>query len=394
MNAKLAILLASVFAAASLPLASSQTAPAVVVVPDDVATIQLAVDTVAPGGLVLIQDGTYQEEVFVTTPGITIRGESRYGTVLDGGSQLGNGFTVTADGVRIETLTVKNYASNGMQFTNVDGFRMYDLYAENNYAYGLYAIHSKNGEIAYSEGTGHGDSAFYLGETIDCNCDVHHNVGYENMLGYSGTANSYVRIWANEFFHNRAGILMSVLPNEMGYDTEENAVYGTQVGSHIYGNYIHDNNNHTRTIGIFSTVHPPVGEGIVIAGGWNNHVYDNTIVDNNLWGVGLYWLTTPPRGNAIYDNHIEGGQYGIWWDEWGEDNCFDDNAIAGAVEVSSPDPLPSCASLLPVGVPCPPETTNWAACRFSNVSAPNALKEADLAWRALTDAEPHETLLP
>lgn len=395
MTSKTAILLAAAMCAAGFStLSATADGPRTWVVGVDADSIQATVDLASPGDTVLIPDRVYQEEVFVTTPDLTITGASRLGTILDGGTELANGFTVTANGVTIKTLTVRNYASNGMQFTRVDGFHMLDLYAENNYGYGLYAIHSKNGEIGYSYGTGHGDSAFYLGETIHCDCDVHHNVGWGNMLGYSGTANSYVRIWANEFYANRAGILMSVLPNEMGYDENE-GFYGTQVGSEIYGNYVHDNNDHTRTVGVFSTVHPPVGEGIVIAGGWNNHVHDNVLENNALWGVGLFWLTTPPRGNVIENNVITGGNYGIWWDEWGEDNCFEGNVVDGADKYSDPDPLPDCEGLASlVGVTgCGTLLQDWAACRLSDVRVVNPLKEADLAWRSLEDADPDETLL-
>lgn len=365
--------------------------PATLRVPAEYASIQAAVDAANPGDTVLIAPGTYQEEVFVTTPGITIAGEDRVGVVLDGGSFLGTGITVTADDVVVRTLTAQNYVSNGVMFSRVTGFTMTDIHAIANGAYGLYAIHSTKGDISYSWGEGHGDSAFYIGETFNCDCDVHHNVGWNNMLGYSGTANSYVRIWANEFYDNRAGILMSVLPQEMGYDTEEGAFYGTQVGTEIYGNYVHHNNNKDAPdIGIWETVHPPVGEGITIGGGWQNHVHDNLLIGNALWGVGVFWLFTPPRGNVIEDNTIEDSRYGIWWDEWGEDNCFEGNTMSGVEIASDPDPLPTCDSLI-APLPCP--ENDWAACRLSDARAPSATKEADLAYRAVHDSDPHEDLI-
>ena len=43
-------------------------------VPHDAPTIQAAVDTVEPGGMVLLDPGVYRESVTVTTPYITIRG--------------------------------------------------------------------------------------------------------------------------------------------------------------------------------------------------------------------------------------------------------------------------------------------------------------------------------
>jgi hypothetical protein len=213
------------------------------------------------------------------------------------------------------------------------------------------------------------------------------------MLGYAGTANSHLRIWNNEFFGNRGGILMSVLPNEVGIE-DDLTIYGTQVRTKIYGNYIHDNNDHTRTVGIFQTIKPPVGEGITIAGGWMNEVYDNTLVNNRLWGIGLFWLTTPPRGNWIHDNVIDGSRYGIWWDEMGEDNCFEDNAATNVDVYSDPSPLPGCANVLGADIPCPEMLHDFAACRASDVRAPSAVKLAGLALRSYFDMEPEDDPLP
>ncbi|HWL91223.1 MAG TPA: plasmid stabilization protein, partial [Actinomycetota bacterium] len=60
-------------------------------VPQDVATIQEAVDLAEPGGLVLIAAGVYREAVVVTTPYLTIRGMDRDETILEGDFELANG---------------------------------------------------------------------------------------------------------------------------------------------------------------------------------------------------------------------------------------------------------------------------------------------------------------
>ncbi len=363
--------------------------------PGEFHSIQSAVDAAQPGDVVLVSPGVYAEAVTVVVPGITIRGVDRETTILDGGTtdpRLNTGITVVADGVTVESLTLQNYASNGVAFSHVDRFYMYDNHAKDNDVYGLYAIHSTRGEIAYNFAEGHGDGGIYIGETPHCDCDVHHNEAWHNVLAYSGTANSYVRIWANDFHDNRAAILMSVLPNEMGVE-EDGTFYGTQVHSKIYRNWIHDNNYRAPPKGITETITPPVGEGITISGGWFNEVYENVLENNELWGIGIHWLVTPPRGNHIHDNWIDGSRYGVWWDEWGEDHCFNNNVFTNVDVVSDPDPLPTCPG--PAGdLPCPVEVYDWVACRASDVRGPSAIKEATLAWRSLTDAGPYEDPLP
>jgi hypothetical protein len=412
-----------------LPLAwshASASGPATITVDPngDFHTIQAAVDAAQPGDTVLISAGTYQEEVSVETPGITVMGVDRESVILDGAGILGNAFTVTADGVTLQSMTAQNYASNGFVFTRVDGCHWNDLHAKDNAEYGLYGVHSRHCLMENSIGEGHGDSGFYLGETVDCDCDVQNNVGWNNMLGYSGTANSHIRIHGNDFYGNRAGILLSVLPTEMGIDVCPSPTgeapapgdtcpgvtpYGIQTRTEIYENHIHDNNVHTRASGIYSTIHPPVSEGIVVSGGWNNDIHDNLIENNHLWGVGLFWLTTPERGNYVHDNTITGSRYGVWWDEQGEDNCFENNDISSVQQVSDPAVLPSCAPLVP-GAPqgCPSagiidvagivtvntDVGDWAACRGSDVRAPSAYKDAGLALRSYYDLQPDEDPLP
>lgn len=358
--------------------------------PGGFTTIQAAVNAASPGDTILVLPGVYQEEVTVAKAGLTIMGQDRETVILDGGGLLTNAVSVVANGVTVKTMTAQNYASNGFVFSNVDGFTMTDLHAKNNADYGLYAIHSMNGEISYNIGEGHGDSAFYIGETPHCDCDVHHNVGFNNMLGYSGTANSYVRIFANEFYDNRAGILPNVLPQEMGVDEQTGELYGTQVHTEIFGNYVHHNNNmDAPEIGIWETVHVPAGMGIGIAGGWFNSVHDNLLVENHLMGVAVFWLFVPPRGNEVVDNTISGGRYGIWWDEWGENNCFDGNAITSVDAVSDPSPLPGCA-MLAEAPGCPEELYDLAQCGVRDVRAPSALKDAWLANRAVNNLAPED----
>lgn len=384
------LVLALLLVAPFVPLAPVSAASTLVVGPGGYTSIQSAVNAAAAGDTILVMPGVYQEEVIIGKARLTLTGTHRDDVILDGGGLLTNGVAVVANGVTVRSLTARNYASNGFVFSNVDGFTMTDLVAANNGEYGLYAIHSQNGDISHSVAYGHGDSGFYIGETPHCNCDVHHNVGYNNMLGYSGTANSYVRIYENEFFANRAGILPNVLPQEMGVDEDTLELYGTQVHTEIFNNYVHDNNNmDAPETGTWETVHVPAGMGIAIAGGWFNSVHDNIVVDNHLMGVAVFWLFVPPRGNEIVDNEISGGRYGIWWDEWGENNCFSGNRMSAVGTASDPSPLPACEMLVEAPA-CPAELYDLAQCGVRDVRAPSALKDAWLAYRALNDLPPDE----
>ncbi len=127
-------------------------------VPDDYETIQEAVDAAEPGDLILIEPGTYEEAVNVTTDDLVIRGLDRNEVVLDGGFELENGIRVLeADGVVVENLTVQNYTNNGVFFTGVDGYRGSYVSAIRNGVYGVYAFGSVNGVFEHSYASGSAD---------------------------------------------------------------------------------------------------------------------------------------------------------------------------------------------------------------------------------------------
>ncbi|HMQ27044.1 MAG TPA: hypothetical protein PKA98_13725, partial [Acidimicrobiales bacterium] len=122
-------------------------------VPDDYDTIQEAADAAAPGALVLIAEGTYEEAVNVTCPDITLRGIDRNNVVLEGNFELENGVRILeTDGVVVENMTAQNYTGNGFFWTGVDGYRGSYLTAIRNGDYGVYAYGSVNGVFEHSYG--------------------------------------------------------------------------------------------------------------------------------------------------------------------------------------------------------------------------------------------------
>ena len=66
--------------------ASSSESSNTLHVPDDYDTIQAAVSAAAPGDLVLVAPGVYNEAIDVETEDLTIRGLDRNEVVLDGGA--------------------------------------------------------------------------------------------------------------------------------------------------------------------------------------------------------------------------------------------------------------------------------------------------------------------
>jgi plastocyanin len=267
-------------------------------VPQQHATIQGAVDAAVPGDLILVDSGTFREEVTVTTPSLVIRGVDRNATIVDGEFVRPNGFNVLADGVAIENLTVRHATLNGFFWTGVTGYRGSWLTAYNNGDYGVYAFDSRDGLFEDSYASGSPDAGFYIGQCFPCDAVVRRVTAEHNAVGYSGTnAGGELYVLSSTWRYNRAG----VVPNSL--DTE---LYPPQRATTIRGNLIHD--NHSRTAGGRGLTPLAWGNGVVIGGGRENIVEDNAIANHAGHGVIIAPLVDqnfwPARDNIVRRNLV------------------------------------------------------------------------------------------
>ncbi len=141
-------------------------------VPRAYRTIQAAVDAAKPGDLVLVEPGTYREEVKVTIPSLVIRGTDRNRVIVDAEFVRPNAISVTADGVAVESITVRNALANGLFWTGVKGYRASYVTAYNNADYGIYAFGSQDGVFERSYASGSPDAGFYIGQCNPCDAVI------------------------------------------------------------------------------------------------------------------------------------------------------------------------------------------------------------------------------
>ena len=247
-------------------------------VPQDYETIQAAVDAAVEGDLILVDEGTYEEAVDVTTPYITIRGVDRNTVILDGGFELENGIRVLdTDGVVVENMTARNYVSNGFFWTGSDYYRGSYLTAYRNGDYGVYAFDAYHGQFDNSYGGGSPDAGFYIGECFRCDAVIDNVVSENNGLGYSGTNSGGDLYIVNSVFrNNRAGMAPNSGAYELCYPERETTI----VGNLVYSN----NNTAADAIDVALTAH---GNGILVAGGSRNLIERNRVWDHDRTGIGL-----------------------------------------------------------------------------------------------------------
>ncbi|MFI0526524.1 MAG: right-handed parallel beta-helix repeat-containing protein [Ilumatobacteraceae bacterium] len=249
-----------------------------IAVPGDFATIQAAVDAAAPGALILIGPGTYNEAVNVTTDNLTIRGLDRNEVVLDGQLELDNGIRILgASGVTVENLTAMNYTRNGFFWTGVDGYRGAYLTAYRTGDYGVYVFDSMNGELEHIYAAGSPDAGVYIGECYPCNAVIDDAVSEHNGLGYSGTNSGGNLLIVNSTFrYNRAGVVPNSGSYELCYPERETTI----VGNLVYSN----NQADTPAIDVALLA---MGNGILSAGGVLNDIERNLVYDHDKTGIGL-----------------------------------------------------------------------------------------------------------
>jgi plastocyanin len=296
-------------------------------VPRDHASIQAAVDAAEPGDLVLIGPGVYREEVKVDTPSLVLRGTDRNAVVIDGQFTRPNGISVTADGVAIENLTVRNARLNGVFWTGVTGYRATAVTSVNNEVYGIYAFDSVDGLFEDSWASGSADAGFYIGQCDPCDAVIRGVVAERNGLGYSGTnASGNVHIVQSTWRHNVAGIVPNTLDTEL-------LPPATDVD--VVGNLVYDNG--VRDVPTLEIEWPTYGGGVIAAGTEDVRIERNRIVGNALHGV----LVTPnlsqnlwiASGNQVRDNVISGsGRADLALSgPAGDGNCFSGNAAGRTV---------------------------------------------------------------
>ncbi len=376
----------------------------IVRVPQDTPTINGGIDLVSNGGLVLVSPGTYAEEVVVDKADVTLRGVDRNATVIDGGGIRSFGVFASADGVRIENLTVHSTVFYGVlvtgmhdengplahggpgyteldpsEFPPVERFSIDHVTAYNNGLYGIYAFNARHGSISDSYASGSADSGFYVGQCEDCDILVVGNVAERNAIGFeNANASDSLMIAGNRFSGNRIG--MTLISNYQ-------EAFTPQRGNTVAGNLIAANSSGdspAHALGGF-------GIGLAITGGQGNRITGNRIETNPVAGILLGNAEDIPAlqnefsGNVLSANGIDAADVSAARAP-ARGNCFDDNAASTA----SPPEL--------LTITCPTDAGTSSAAPLPAVAVPNGMSflkiPAPPRQPGMTEVETIPTRLP
>ena len=122
----------------------------------------------------------------------------------------------------------RNYKANGFFVTNVNGYTLNHLVAQQTGVYGLYAFNSIGGRMLNSEAYYVNDGAFYIGQTPPQDKPIQtivRNVdGWGSPIGFSATNMRYVTITKSRFYNNAVGIVPNALDAEKFPPPEDNVI--------------------------------------------------------------------------------------------------------------------------------------------------------------------------
>lgn len=281
------------------------------------------------GDTVCFVDGVYtlNEGVSVDVSNLTIRGQSREGTVLDFAAQTAgaNGIQVTSDGFTVRDITVKNTPGDGIRVTGANGVTFSNVAvtwdggpSEDNGAYGLYPVQCQNVLVENSVVSNASDAGIYVGQSEMI--IVRDNEVFGNVAGIEIENSSFAEVVDNDAHDNTGGILIFDLPGLPVQDGRMNKIHRNRVVNNNTQNFAPEGN-------IVGEV--PTGTGILILASDGNEIHDNTITGNGTLGIAIasyLALDRPfddpefdpyPEGNYVHNNLVEGngdapaGRFGI-----------------------------------------------------------------------------------
>lgn len=329
-------------------------ASAIVVHPGE--SIQAAVDAASPGTTIVVQPGTYAENVAITTAGIALRGQGAtlvppasaqpnacsFGDPATDGicgigevdfSDPNNPVLVhPLDDVTVSGFTVRGFPGSGVVFFGAHNPRIVGVNAIDNDEYGIARFVSTDGKIVASVATGSDEAGIYVGDSPDANVLLAGNEVSDNLFGFFLRDSAHGSVVGNRVHDNCVGILnLNTGSNEAG-------------NYRIIGNAVFHNDKFCPANDEDGT--PPLsGIGVAIVNGHANTVTGNQITDNvpsgdSAFSGGVIVVDgggglEPPFDNRVSGNVMHGNQPDIFWDGSGTGNVFAHNAC----DTSVPDGL-------------------------------------------------------
>jgi nitrous oxidase accessory protein len=256
-----------------------------IVVPDDYATIQAAIDAALPGDTVFVRKGIYRENLFIGKA-LCLVGEDWQQTIIDGGG-TGHVVYIKADNVKVAGFTIKNssseYPYSGIYLAESHDCQIYNNHVIGGY-YGIRIYNSSNNHV------------------------------FQNQLKYYYNCYSYISIelaWSynntisNNYFLNLAtGIKLAESRNNIIKENTFNSTSGPFVNAEYNSDYNTFQGN--KIIGSSSSYDYKAYTGFIIHESASNIIIGNTI-QTRTYCIRLY----KANNTVVVENDFHGNEYAL-----------------------------------------------------------------------------------
>ncbi|MFF3563724.1 nitrous oxide reductase family maturation protein NosD [Streptomyces sp. NPDC002574] len=285
-------------------------------------SIQAAVDQAAPGDVIDIEAGTYNGSVQISTPRLTLRGAGTATVIMpsktgkeNACAKAGEGLCITgttknkATDVRLESLTVTGFKTNGIHATQADGLQVVKVTSRDNKQQGILLEKSVRGQFTGNTATNNGESGIFLANSMN------------TEGGALDTQGAIVK--DNTLNGNRIGVTLRRVRN---VSVEHNTIGANCGGIFVVGdegvprggaltvshNTVTKNNKYCAANARLPFIQ---GAGIVLTGVEKTVVTDNDVRGNTgkspmSGGIVLFKSVVGKAnsGNAVHDNIVRGNQ--------------------------------------------------------------------------------------
>jgi parallel beta-helix repeat protein len=374
-------------------------------------TIQAVADAADPEDTILLEPGTYVEEVELKDSGLTVRGIKTCDTgeravIVPPTPTSANGITHcgsllpdcedVSDNVLFQGFEVNNFESNDILTVGVEGVTYRDMVTrgpglENETEYGLFPILSNNVLVENCLAHGISDAAIYVGQST--NIIVRNNETHSSVAGIEIENSANAEVYGNYTHDNAGGLLVFKLP---GLPVQLSDCH-----------YIHDNraeNNNGVNYGHGTVALVPSGTGMIALSN-DSTVFENNIITGNksigltvvdqqilnlLYDPNPFPTPSPDQNvndNSFIGNTITGNAFDpdpsvadtaadvVFLPAFGANNCQNGNTFATDLEGQFGE-LPACpAPPVQPGcpfVPAPTTTTTTTSTSTTSTSVPPA----------------------
>ncbi len=301
-----------------------------------------ALITASPKTIIKFPAGIYDftSELSTSVDNIVIRGtgmDNENGTVLrfDNQTSGAQGILATGNNFVVEDIAIENTPGDSIKVEGSNGVTIRRVRVEwtngpdeNNGAYGLYPVQTRNVLIEDCNVRGASDAGVYVGQSEVI--IVRRNYVWENVAGIEIENSKFADVYDNETTANTGGVLVFDLPGP--------PVQGGEA-TRVFNNKIYDNNtpNFAPEGNIVATV--PTGTGIMVMANDDIEIFGNTITGNQSGGIYIvsYYISDPFVTKPTYDPVPEKI---FFHDNEMSNNAYDPQDLAALVALVFPDSLP------------------------------------------------------